>query len=499
MAAELAQLLARLDAELDAAVPEHLAGLAVVQLRVDVERGKQRVERRRGAVHQERFVEPLVIDEAPLPANVLVALVDLRCLREAGALLVHGLRREQPGHLGRQILDAHGAVIVEQRMKRVVADPRLVPQHVVAQVADLLVHLADVVDRAVVGAELDAREPERPLRFVEVLVLHERVLADLLAQVLLVPRVPVDGADHAERVARGRQEDRRRARLHERALVQRLVVVAVEENEVALSQRRLGDHLVGRGRAVQHEVRAIGAEHLRRVLLRVDGGADVNQQIAELDVGVAQIVAEDLLAEMLEEQLPGGRLAVELPALMAGARERDLGFGVVSHEPAEERRQQAHAVRDDARDHLLRVERRRLLAEVDVAADLARHPEHGHVGNLARVRERPERRREARVAHRLRELARGVAPLAVDRRDVRADVRVVRDVAVVARADLDLEVLCPDPIEQRTNLVVVAVDERHHLQQLVKRDRNVRGLGGVLDHARVSVRCGRYSFRQYTW
>ena len=64
-------------------------------------------------------------------------------------------------------------------------------------------------------------------------VLHQRVVADLLAQIVLVPGVPVDRADHAEGIARGGQEDRDRAGLHQRALVQRLVVVAVEEDEVA--------------------------------------------------------------------------------------------------------------------------------------------------------------------------------------------------------------------------------------------------------------------------
>ena len=328
-------------------------------------------------------------------------------------------------------------------MKRVVADPRLVPEHVVAEVPDLLVHLADVVDRAVVGRELDAREAERTLGLVPVLVLHERIRADLLAQILLVPRVPVDRADHAERIARRRQEDRDRAGLHERALVQRLVVVAIEQHEVAAPQRRVRDDLVRSRRAVQHEVGPVGAEHLRRVLLRVDRGADVNQQVAELDVGVAQVVAKDLLAEVLEEELAGRRLAVELPALMPGARERDLGLGVVGHEPAEERRQQAHAVGDEARDDLLRVERGRLLAEIDVAVDLARHSEHGRVGDLARVRERPERRLEADAAHALRQRARGLTLLAVDGRDVGADLRILGDVAVVAVADLDLEVLAP--------------------------------------------------------
>ena len=102
VAAELAELLARLDAELDAAVPQHLAGLALVNLGVHVERGEQRIERRRRGVHQERFVEALVLDEAPLAADVLVALVDLRGLREAGALLVHRLGGEQARHLRRR-------------------------------------------------------------------------------------------------------------------------------------------------------------------------------------------------------------------------------------------------------------------------------------------------------------------------------------------------------------------------------------------------------------
>ena len=138
-----------------------------------------------------------------------------------------------PGISGPRFSQAHRAVVLEQRMEGVVADPGLVPEHVVAQVADLLEHLADVVDRAVIGRELDAGEPERPLRLGRFAILDERIGADLLAQIVLVPGIPVDGADHAERIARRRQEDRDRAGLDQRALVQRLVVVAVEQHQVA--------------------------------------------------------------------------------------------------------------------------------------------------------------------------------------------------------------------------------------------------------------------------
>ena len=370
--AKLAELLAGLDAELNASVPQHLAGLALVNLCIHIERREQRIEGRRGGVHQERLVEALVLDVTPLAAEMFVLLVNLRGLRETGALLVDRLRGEESGHLRSERLQPHRAVVFEERMECVVANPRLVPEHVVAQVPDLLEHLADVVDRAVVGRQLDARQAERALRFGALRIRHEGVRADLLAEPPFVPGVPVDGANHPERIAGGRQEDRNSTCLHERALMQRLVVVAIEEYQIASPQHGIGDHLVGRARAVQHEIRLVGAEHMRRMLLRPRRRAFMNEQIAEVDVGVAQVVAEDALPEMLEEQLAGWGFPVELTALMARAGEGDVGLGIVGHEPAKERRQQTHPVVDDARHYLLGVETRRLLPEVDVALDLVR-------------------------------------------------------------------------------------------------------------------------------
>ena len=63
-------------------------------------------------------------------------------------------------------------------------------------------------------------------------------------------------------------------------------------------------------------------------------------RVSEIDVGVAEIVAEYTFAEVLEEELPGRRLSIELAALMPRAGEGDVGFRIVCHEPAEEWRQQ---------------------------------------------------------------------------------------------------------------------------------------------------------------
>jgi hypothetical protein len=85
--------------------------------------------------------------------------------------------------------------------------------------------------------------------------------------------------------------------------MQRLVIVAIEQDEVAGPQHGIGDDLVRRAGAVQHEVGLIGAEDPRRMALGFRRRTVVHQQIAEGDVGIAQIVAENAFAEMLEEQL----------------------------------------------------------------------------------------------------------------------------------------------------------------------------------------------------
>ena len=423
-----------------------------------------------------------MLDKALLSLDMLVALMDLGGLRESGALLVNGLRREQPGHFGAQLLEPHRAVALEQRVKGVVADPRFVPQNVVAEVADFFQHLSNVVDSAVVGRELDTGEAERACGGEALRIRHERMFSDLLAQVTLVPCVPVDSADHSERIAGSRQEDRNGPGLDQCALVQRFVVVAVEQNKVAAAKHRVGDDFVRCARAVQHEICFVGAKHARRVFLSLDGRALVDQQIAEVDIGIAQIVAEDGFAEMLEEELAGGRFAIELATLMAGAIKGDIGFTVIRHQPAEERRQQGQPVFHDTRDDLLGVKRGRLLPEVDVAAHLAGEPEDGEIGDAVRIRKPPKRRVKPVGADRPSKVASLFEPLAIDQRNVGADRRVLRYVPLEAMADLDLKILSSDVIDQLLCLRIRRVDDRNHLQQLMKRDRDGRRPDVARDH-----------------
>ena len=112
-------------------------------------------------------------------------------------------------------------------------------------ITDLLDDQASVVDRAVVGALLDHGDPERPRAPPRFLVGDQRMAADLGADRRLVECLVEDRADQPVGVAVGLEIDRDAAADEQRAVMGRLVVVAVEQHEVAFGHQR-GEHdLVG--------------------------------------------------------------------------------------------------------------------------------------------------------------------------------------------------------------------------------------------------------------
>lgn len=257
-------------------------------------------------MQQKCLVKALVFDEAPLTADVLIAFVNLGGLRESSALLVHWLCGKEPRHLWSEIFQAHRAVALEDRMKGVVPDPGFVPEHVLAQAADFLQDFLDVVDRAVVSRKLDACQPEREIRFVSFWILHKRIIANPVPKFVLVPGVPVDGTDHAKRIACGGEENRNRPGLDQSAVVHGLMVVAVEQDQITASQHPACNHFVRGARTVEDEVSFISAEHASRMALRLSGGAFVDEQVSQIHVGVTEIVEKMLSPKCLKKNWPVG-------------------------------------------------------------------------------------------------------------------------------------------------------------------------------------------------
>ena len=213
LAPDRAHLLAQLDAEPDGIVPQHLAGAPFHHLRADIERGEQRIERRRRGVQHEELVEAAVLDTPALPLDVTVFDVDLRGLGEARELLVGGLGRDDAGCVGAEMVQAHGEAAGIERVELHEAGPGFVEHDVVAQMADLLDNSVGVVDGAVIGALLDHCDAERPLAPPCLLVGDQRMNADLFADAILVERFAgISGRSdrrHCGR-SRGKSECRRR-------------------------------------------------------------------------------------------------------------------------------------------------------------------------------------------------------------------------------------------------------------------------------------------------
>src|SRR5438477_2569126 len=242
------------------------------------------------------------------------------------------------------------------------------------------------------------------------------------------------------------------------------MIVAVEENQITASQHGVGDNLVGGTRPVQDEVRFVGTEDTRRVPLCLSGWTFMNKQVSQAYVGVAQIVAKDALAKMLEEQLAGGRLAIELSTLVARAVERNFGLGIVSHQAAEERRQQLHSIVDETGEDLLGVKDWCLLSQVDVASDLAERIEAADVRNAMRVRESPQRRPEAGRTHRSRQRTSLFQLITIDHCDICTNRGILGNVALKALAYLNLEVFCSDPVQKLLDLRISVIDDGCHFQ-----------------------------------
>jgi hypothetical protein len=221
--------------------------------------------------------------------------------------------------LGPEPFEAHREAAAIERMELHESCPGFVEQDVFAQMADTFQDRLGMVDRAVVGADLQHRHAERPLALPRVRILDHLVGLDLLADAGFVEGGEIDGPDHAIGVALGFQIDRHAARHHQRAVMVGFVVVAVEQHEVILGDQR-GQHDLVRSRsAVEHEIGALGAENARGLALCFECGAFVDQQVAEFQDRIVEIVAEHRLAQMLDEDAPDRAAAIEHAAIMAGA------------------------------------------------------------------------------------------------------------------------------------------------------------------------------------
>src|SRR5262249_732995 len=124
------------------------------------------------------------------------------------------------------------------------ARPRFVEQDVVAEMADLLDDETGVVDGAVVSALFYHGDAKRPFALPRLAIADQRMAANFVADRRLVEGLVEDRADQAVRVAVSLEIDRDTAADEQRAVVRRLVVVAVEQHQVTFGYQRRQHDLV---------------------------------------------------------------------------------------------------------------------------------------------------------------------------------------------------------------------------------------------------------------
>src|ERR1700724_1725053 len=106
------------------------------------------------------FVEATVLDAAPLPADMTVANMDLRGLREARELLMGRLRGDDTRRFRVEPYQPHREASLIDRMELHESGPGLVEQNIIAEMPDPLDDFLGIVDRSIIGALLNDRGTE---------------------------------------------------------------------------------------------------------------------------------------------------------------------------------------------------------------------------------------------------------------------------------------------------------------------------------------------------
>ena len=353
---------------------------------------------------------------------------------------------------------AHREVVFVHRVEARVAVPRLVHVDPVAGFREQRLHPRRVVAQAVVGAVGD----HRVHRLLPGDLLRQRARTGLRLDRLGIHLGRRNRADDAVAVARRNHVDRARAGEHQ-ALLDRLVAVAVADDEVVLLHAGLHDAAVRARGADDTRVAPVRAEHSRGVLLALRHHAGVVEQRAERAALDAHVGAEQVLAHEVEERAPGGQLGEGDAALVARRRPRVLAQLRVQRQRPRVRRQQLRAVALDRRHDASGDEIGRVLEQQDELVD--------HLGDLDG---HAAPYQLAVRGHEHRDVGVALAQLVQQRR--RQVVRVLAPGAEVPVEHHGAQrgVGSDDP------LAVLEREGAHHVA-VARRERRGDGLGGAAD------------------
>ena len=201
---------------------------------------------------------------------------------------------------------------------------------------------------------------------------HERVRLDRSLDGLLLEPVGRDGSDDPVAVSQ-RHEVARDGSRHDEAVFDRLVAVPVAQGDLIPGDGRHEDDPVRHGRAVGDAVRAMRAEHPRRIPLVLAHGSRVVEQRPEAADADRQVGAKQVLAEVVEEDPADRRFEERGAAVVARCVPRVLVLLGELHHCARQRWHHHFEIPPHGRDDASPDERSGILQGPDELVDILHH------------------------------------------------------------------------------------------------------------------------------
>ena len=156
-----------------------------------------------------------------------------------------------------------GTTAFEHGNELFVSGPCRIKEDVIAEMSDAVYYITGIVQRTIVGIQLDDCQAERS----GLLRLFRIPFGRELSQIHFVEAMSINAADKAVRIPGRFQVHRRSPGLYECADSHGFMIIPVIEHQISRSKKSIGHNTVGCGRPIENKVRLIRMKDLSRKIL----------------------------------------------------------------------------------------------------------------------------------------------------------------------------------------------------------------------------------------